>query len=130
MQTRPFEASVRQTEGRTIIDLRGEINRGSEETLNAAYAKTAALNAATVILNFSDVDYINSTGIAVIVGILARARSDGRSLTVYGLSDHYRTIFEITRLIDFMRVFPDEASAIRGEAQSVGQEIETIQADG
>ena len=116
MQARLFEAQVRQANGAAIIDLFGEINRGSEEGLHAAYAVAAAQGTATLLLNFSQVDYINSTGIAVIVGVLARARSDGHTLTVYGLTEHYRTIFEITRLVDFMQVFPDEQSALRGDA--------------
>jgi anti-anti-sigma factor len=67
-----------------------------------------------VILNFTDVDYINSTGIAVIVGLLARARSDGRPLKAFGLSDHYREIFQITRLADFMPIFDDQPAALAG----------------
>lgn len=113
MQTHVFEARVRQADGAAIIDLFGEINRTSEEGLNAAYTAAGELGASTLLLNFSGVDYINSTGIAIIVGVLARARKDGRTLTVYGLTEHYRTIFEITRLVDFMQVFPDEQSALQ-----------------
>lgn len=113
MKTQAFEAGVRQADGAAIIDLSGEINRTSEEGLNAAYAAAAGLGAERLVLNFSQVDYINSTGIAVIVGVLARARKDQRTLTVYGLTEHYRTIFEITRLVDFMQVFPDEQSALQ-----------------
>jgi anti-anti-sigma factor len=58
------------------------------------------------------VDYINSTGIALIVGLLARARKSHRRLLACGLSEHYIEIFQITRLADFMTVFPDEKSAV------------------
>jgi len=64
------------------------------------------------VLNFNRVDYINSTGIALIVGLLAKARQSRRRLSVYGLSEHYVEIFHITRLADFMSLFPDEASAL------------------
>ena len=53
--------------------------------------------------------YINSTGIALIVGLLGRARADGVAVRACGLSDHYREIFEITRLSDFMTIYADEA---------------------
>ena len=49
---------------------------------------------------------------AVIVGLLARARKSGLRLLTYGLSDHYVEIFKITRLADFMGIFPDEATAL------------------
>jgi anti-anti-sigma factor len=123
MQARLFEARIRQANGAAIIDLFGEINRASEDGLQAAYAAAAALGTVTLLLNFSQVDYINSTGIAVIVGVLARARKDGRTLTVFGLTEHYRTIFEITRLVDFMQVFPDEQSAIRGDVADLSRQV-------
>jgi hypothetical protein len=44
--------------------------------------------------------------------LLARARKSKRRLLAYGLSDHYVEIFQITRLVDFMNVYPDEASAL------------------
>ena len=52
------------------------------------------------------------TGIAIIVGMLARARADGHIVRAFGLSDHYREIFEITRLSDFMAIYPSESSAL------------------
>jgi anti-anti-sigma factor len=58
------------------------------------------------------VDYINSTGIALIVSLLAQARKSRQRLVVYGLSDHYVEIFQITRLADFMTIYPDEESAL------------------
>ncbi|MBA2312439.1 MAG: STAS domain-containing protein [Actinobacteria bacterium] len=112
MSLSPLKASARHRDGIAIIDLQGEINRMSEEPLNAAYADATKQEVAKVLLNFDDVDYINSTGIAVIVGLLARARNDGRSVTACGLSDHYREIFEITRLSDFMTIFTDEENAL------------------
>jgi anti-sigma B factor antagonist len=63
-----------------------------------------------VLLDFSDVDYINSTGIALIVGILAEARKHGQELQAAGLAEHYREIFRITRLSDFMTIL-DEGEA-------------------
>ena len=64
----------------------------------------AAPGVRSVILDFSRTSYINSTGIALIVQLLANARARGIALTARGLSEHYRTIFEITRLADFMRI--------------------------
>jgi anti-anti-sigma factor len=71
-------------------------------------------------MNFSDVDYINSTGIALIVSLLSRARKTKRKVLVYGLSEHYVTIFQITRLADFMSIFPDEATALASVAAAGG----------
>ena len=112
MAVRHLEAEVRQERGRAILDLRGEINDFAQETLDAAYAEAESNDPEIILLNFEEVDYINSTGIALIVGLLARARVSKRRLVAFGLSDHYMEIFEIIRLSDFMSVFPDEQSAM------------------
>ncbi len=111
---RHLEATVRHQSDVAIIDLQGEINAFAEDALNAAYREAADGNKRAVLLNFAGVDYINSTGIALIVGLMARARKSGRRLLTCGLSDHYVEVFRITRLADFMDLFPDEQSAIAG----------------
>ena len=122
MPARKFEAAVRHVQdgnelsGIAIIDLHGEIDLSAADALNAAYAQASGHNPAATLLNFDDVDYINSTGIALIVGLLGKARRAGMRLMVCGLSEHYMEIFRITRLAEFMSVFPDEASALAGVA--------------
>jgi anti-anti-sigma factor len=110
----PFEANVRSEPGAAILDFCGEINADAEGALNAAYIEAEGGNPATVVLNIGQVTYINSTGIALIVGLLARARKARRQVLVYGLSSHYEEIFQITRLSDFMTIHPDEATALQG----------------
>ena len=107
-----LEASVRQEPRGAVLDLRGEINGFAQEALDAAYTQAEAQDPEAILLNFEGVDYINSTGIALIVGLLARARTSKRRLLAYGLSDHYIEIFNITRLSDFMNVYPDEEGAL------------------
>ena len=116
MVNEPFAAQVRahdvdQPEA-TIIDLSGEINAFAEDDLNTAYADAERFDTPVIVLNFEQVTYINSTGIALIVALLAQARKTGRRLAVYGLSDHYEDIFRITRLADFMSIYSDESSAL------------------
>ena len=112
MAVRHLEAEVRQERGVVVLDLRGEINDFAQEALDAAYAEAESNDPEAILLNFEGVDYINSTGIALIVGLLAKARISKRRLVAFGLSDHYVEVFNITRLSDFMSVFPDEQSAM------------------
>jgi anti-sigma B factor antagonist len=112
MAVRHLEAEVRQERGVVVLDLRGEINGFAQEALDAAYSEAESNDPEAILLNFEEIDYINSTGIALIVGLLARARISKRRLVAYGLSDHYVEVFNITRLSDLMSVFPDEERAI------------------
>jgi anti-anti-sigma factor len=143
MATREAAARVHERDGNAVIELSGEVDRYAEQAVEGAYAEAAALGQGPVLLDFEQavegayaeatalgpmpvlldfehVDYINSTGIALIVGVLARARAEGRSVKACGLTDHYREIFEITRLSDFMQIFPDEATALAGSTDEGG----------
>jgi anti-sigma B factor antagonist len=95
-----------------VLDISGDLRGDAREDLEAAYADAAARAPDVVVLNLTDVEYMDSTGIALLVGLLARTRRDGRELGAYGLSDHYREIFAITRLSDFISVHEDEPSAV------------------
>ena len=108
-----FEAKVRFVGQRAIIDMYGEINAFADGDMSAAFSEAEAPGGSDILLNFAGVDYINSTGIALIVGLLAKARQAHRNLLVCGLSDHYLEIFQITRLADFMKIYPDEMSALQ-----------------
>ncbi len=108
-----------------MIDLRGEINGAADNSLDAAYREAMEDDARAVLLNFTEVEYMDSTGIALIVSILARSRDVDARVLVTGLSAHFQEIFEITRLTEFMSIFPDEESAladISGSADSSAAE--------
>jgi anti-anti-sigma factor len=113
MATRELEVAVREREGVAIVDLVGDVNATAEAALQRGYEEAAA-EGGPVVLNFAGADYINSTGIALIVGLLAQARARDVQITACGLSDHYREIFEITRLADFMTITDNEDGALGG----------------
>ena len=106
------ESAVRYRDWTAVVDLPAQIDATAEQALNDAYAAATAHGSKTVLLNFVGVEFLSSTGIALIVGILARARKDGRTIRASGLSEHYKEIFEITRLADFMTIFGDENAAL------------------
>ena len=109
MATSELETRVRDEDGSAVIELHGDIDGSAEASLDAAYTRVE--DSDDVRLDFSGVSYMNSTGIALIVGLLARARKNGHTLSATGLSHHYREIFEITRLADFMTIVDEEEKA-------------------
>jgi anti-sigma B factor antagonist len=113
------EATTRVLPGAAVIELSGEVDGSAAAVLTAAYERAVGSGAdpagrelGTVVLDFAAVDYINSTGIALIVSVLARARAERRKVVASGLSAHYREIFDITRLSDFIELFPDLDRAV------------------
>jgi anti-anti-sigma factor len=116
MATRPLEAVVTGRSELATVALSGQIDRDADAAMADAYGQAVALGADVVELDFGDVDYINSTGIALIVRMLADARRDRRAIRARGLTEHYREIFRITRLSDFMTLV-DEVPATAGASE-------------
>jgi anti-anti-sigma factor len=107
MQSAGLDTVTRALPDGSLIELSGDIDGGAREALDAAYSSAGE---GKLLLDFANVEYINSTGIALIVGLLARARTDQRPVSARGLTQHYREIFEITRLSDFMTILTDGSS--------------------
>jgi anti-sigma B factor antagonist len=55
---------------------------------------------------------MNSSGIGLLVTILIRAKRQGQRLLAYGLNEHYRHIFELTRLNEAIGLYDSEADAL------------------
>lgn len=110
MDDRQFGAVITEVPEEVRVRLSGDLNGRADETLATAYAQIAALGPRVVSLDFGHVGYINSTGIALVVRLLADARRDGRTVRGIGLTEHYREIFRITRLSDFMEIVEGDAA--------------------
>ena len=105
--------NVRHLSARTsVIDVQGEVSAFAEGVLMAAYSKASTPTTRTLILNFNGLEYMNSSGIGLLVTLLIRVNRQKQRLLAYGLSEHYRTIFKITRLSDAIRMYHTEAEAL------------------
>jgi anti-sigma B factor antagonist len=98
----------------SVIDIQGEINAAAENILMDAYTQASGGGVQAIILNFSGLDYMNSSGIGLLVTLLIRTQRQKQALLACGLSDHYRQIFELTRLNEAILIYPTEAEALAG----------------
>jgi anti-sigma B factor antagonist len=96
----------------SIIDIQGEINAFVEDELMDAYNRASVNGTQAIALNFSELAYMNSGGIGLLVTLLIRAQRQGQQLLAYGLNEHYQQIFELTRLNEAITIFPTEAQAL------------------
>ena len=106
-----FSAAVRGDAAAPVIVHGLPIEADAVSALFEAWNQ-AARGVARVVLDFGRTDYINSTGLALIVQLLARGRAERCEVHAFGLSDHYREIFQITRLADFVTLHGDRAAAL------------------
>jgi anti-sigma B factor antagonist len=102
-------------EGSTaILRIHGEITGGSEPPIMAAYADAG--DARSIVLDFSQLDYMNSGGIGLLVTLLVRAQRAGQKLLAVGLTEHYRQILALTRLDEAIAIHDDEPAALAAAA--------------
>jgi anti-sigma B factor antagonist len=95
----------------SIIDVEGEVTAFAEDVLIDACNEACAKRARVIALNFENLEYMNSSGIGLLVTLLIRINRE--KLLTYGLSEHYRSIFQITRLDDAILVYGDEEEAVK-----------------
>jgi anti-sigma B factor antagonist len=100
------------SEGSRAIDIKGDITAQSEDVLMDAYGRASEEGVEAIVLNFSGLEYMNSGGIGLLVTLLVRAQRQHQRVLAYGLSDHYRQIFELTRLDEAVGIHDTEDDAL------------------
>ena len=96
----------------SIVDVQGDVTAIAENALMDAYTRASAAGAHAIVLNFSEMEYMNSGGIGLLVTLLIRINRQKQRLLTYGLSEHYRHIFDITRLNEAIGVYDTEEEAL------------------
>ena len=105
--------STRQlNEFAAVIDVQGEVTSFAENALMEAYNQVTTAGAKAIILNFTKLEYMNSSGIGLLVTLLIRINRQKQRLMAVGLNDHYRQIFELTRLNEAIMLYESEAEAL------------------
>ncbi len=97
----------------SVIDVKGELTAFAEGVLMQAYSQASDGRVRAIILNFEGLQYMNSSGIGLLVTLLIRVNREKQRLLTYGLTDHYRNIFQITRLDDAIGIYDSEEEAVR-----------------
>jgi anti-sigma B factor antagonist len=97
----------------SIIDVKGELTAFAEGVLMDAYNQASDGKVRAIVLNFEGLEYMNSSGIGLLVTLLIRVNREKQRLMTYGLSEHYRSIFQITRLDDAIAIHDSEDDAVK-----------------
>jgi anti-sigma B factor antagonist len=96
----------------SIIDIQGDVTGQAENALMDAFSQASSGPTRAILLNFTGLDYMNSSGIGLLVTLLIRTQRQKQRLMAFGLSQHYQEIFMLTRLNEAIGIFKDEAEAL------------------
>jgi anti-sigma B factor antagonist len=109
-----FQGTCREVSDVAIVDFSGQITLGEgSATLRRMIREIVAMGHRKIILNLSDVDYIDSAGIGELVSAYSSLRKVDGELKIMNLSRRLRDIIQITRLYTIFDVQADEQTAIR-----------------
>jgi anti-sigma B factor antagonist len=100
------------SERASIVDIKGDVTAASEGPLMEAYNEASTDKTRAIVFNFEGLEYMNSSGIGLLVTLLVRAKRQRQSILAFGLNEHYRQIFELTRLDDAIGLYDSEDQAL------------------
>jgi anti-sigma B factor antagonist len=113
VSTTPLQTRVRSADdGVAVIELTGDVTAACENELMDAYREAGRAEIRGIVLDFTGLDYMNSSGIGLLVTLLVRAKRANQQVSAFGLSEHYRQIFDLTRLDEVISVHDDEDAAV------------------
>ena len=94
----------------TVLRFSGDITGTSNDAVFGAYRQVPA-DTRKLVLDFTKVEYINSSGIALLIELLMAAQKDNRTVRSFGLSPHFQKVFMMVGLNQYTHHYPDENSA-------------------
>lgn len=107
-----LKASVRRRSNLAVIQFSGDVTTFAEDVARDAYREATRDGGRNLALDFSLCEYINSAGIAVIIGLVTEARRQDRRVLAFGLSSHYQKIFRMVGLADYVEMCASEEEAL------------------
>ena len=106
------ETRLRHVGEAIIIDLSGDVTNRGQQAIESAYEQALDGEPQRVFFNFSDIEYINTSGIAVLISLVMEGERSGRKIGFFGLSAHYRKVFKLVRLPLYADVYDTEDEAL------------------
>jgi len=114
-----MQTTARQVGGVTVLDISGRITVGEGNViLREIVRDLAAKGAKAIVLNLSEVQYVDSSGVGELVKAHTTIRNQGGQLKLTNLNKRVHDLLELTRLSAVFDIQKDETSAIKSFAGS------------
>lgn len=94
----------------TVLRFTGDITSASKAAVLGTFQGLPA-GTKSVLLDFSGVDYLNSSGIAIVIQLMIAASKAGQKIQAFGLKPHFIKVFTMVGLTRYTTLHPDEKSA-------------------
>ena len=109
-----IEVTIRDKDDVAIIDIKGDVTAVTGEAIEETYQEVSLAGSTRILLVFDKECYINSGGIAILIGIVSESQENKQVIRITGLSEHFQKIFDMVGLSRYADIFPSEAVALEG----------------
>ncbi len=96
----------------TVLRFEGDIASTSKEAVLGVYQGLPKDTAKLILLDFTKVDYINSSGIALVIQLLIEAANSGQKVYAFGLSPHFTKVFTMVGITKYAQLFANQDEAL------------------
>ncbi|MDK3159471.1 STAS domain-containing protein [Kamptonema cortianum] len=108
-----MEISFREDNGVHVVDVSGEFDLANAPKARALFDQLAKKQAKAIVINLTEVGYIDSSGLATVIDIFQRSRKYQGRLALCNLAPAVKNVFEIARLDSVFPIHADEDSAVK-----------------
>jgi anti-sigma B factor antagonist len=112
-----LKVETRELQGVTVVSCHGRIVLGEESAGMRDTLKRALASSRHLVLDLSEVSYIDSSGLGTLVGVYSSARAAGAEIKLAGLNPRLRDLLQITKLVTVFEVYDDVQQAIAASKQ-------------
>ncbi len=98
--------------GVTALRFVGDISSASKETVVGTYEALDHSSVKHILLDFKGVEYLNSSGIALVIQVLMEANRAGQKVAICGLTPHFTKVFTMVGITKYATLFADESAAL------------------
>jgi len=96
----------------SVLRFEGDIASTSKDAVRGTYQALPKGQTKLILLDFTKVDYINSSGIALVIQLLIEASNSGQKVAAFGLSPHFVKVFTMVGITKYAGLFPGQAEAL------------------
>jgi anti-sigma B factor antagonist len=107
-----LDVSTSDQDGRTVVAAKGEVDLFTAPSLDTELTRVVSDGATSVVVDLGGVEFLDSTGLSVIVKALKRVREAGGTLSVVVTSERVGKVFRITGLDQIVPVHASLAEAL------------------
>ena len=108
----PWSSALFDAASRCCHWRRAGATEGSKGAVLGSYQSLPKETSKLVLLDFTKVDYINSSGIALVIQVLIEASNSGQKVNAFGLSQHFTKVFTMVGITKYASIFPTQADAL------------------